>query len=330
MKTAFVIRIGALAIVWAIGYGQALAQELSFRARNTNLLNLYIPPHNRPVEVFFPISGMPVKPYIHLAYISVRRISTGNQTDMIHELQRKTQEAGGDAVIILNTVPYTEYINSFESVEAIHTNAMSGLVIIYPESLHVVPGRIKTWVISISDSTDRGWQVVAARSVDMTGNASEPTGQRQWYEWWYSRRLESFEEKTAYYTRDVYGRVRSVRNYAPPRRMTFAYEAPLANARLASRKLYQQGALFENHRIHYSEDKSRVAYVEIWRSYAPQKRYLEFTEFSADGRIKAFLYLLKEGNVSSQFLRVDFEEYSYEEWQAAIDEILATKVVTPR
>ncbi len=330
MRTVSIIRMAMLGIFWAAAWGYMSAQEVSSLARNTNnLLNLYVPPHNRPVEVFFPISGMPIKPYIHLAYISARQISTSNQTDMIQELQRKTQEAGGDAVIILNNTPQTVYMHTLESVETVHTNTLSGLAIIYPENLHFVPGRIKSWEISIPDSTGRAWQVVATRSLDMMGNAGAITGKRQWYEWWYRRFLESFLEESGYYKDDMYGRVRVIGSQATQRRMTFAYQTP-SSKRVVSRKLYQQGLLIENHRIHYSEDGLKVAYVEIWSPSNPKRRYWEFTELNADGRTKGFLYLLKENGKTSQFLRVDFVEYTYEEWEAAIEEILATKVVMPK
>ncbi|MBX2928655.1 MAG: hypothetical protein KF852_12545 [Saprospiraceae bacterium] len=306
------------------------AQDFTVRADHTTLLDVYVPPHQRPVEVFFPISGMPQRPYLHLAYLSARQGMIGNATDLVIDLQNKTQQVGGDAVIILNSAPRTEVVHAFESTETVDVNTMSGLAIIYPESLQFVPGRYKSWEISRPDSTDRAWQVVATQPFDFKGNSGKLTGQKAWFDWWHKRRIESFVGSRAFRKEDSYGRIRSINNPFQQRRMVFTYEMPGTSSRLKSTKIYQSGMLLETHHFHYTEDKKQVAYIEIAPANRPDQRFLEFTETDSEGRVKGFLYLLKQNGESTQYLRVDYVEYTYEEWEEIVAEILANHLVTPK
>lgn len=306
------------------------AQTLPIRAAQSTLLDVPTPAHDKAVEVFFPISGMPQRPYLHLAYLSARRGMTGNATDLVLDLQRQTQKVGGDAVIILNSAPRTEVIQSFEWVETVDVNTMSGLAIIYPENLQFVPGQVKAWQISVPDSSGRAWKVVTTRNFDIKGNSLDLSGEQKWFDWWYNRQIISFAGGGAYRREDSYGRIRSLNSPAQQRRMVFTYEAPGASARIKRKRIHQNGLLLETHDYHYTEDKKRVAHIEIAPSHLPNRRFLEFTETDAEGRVTGYLYLLKEGGQSVQYLRVDFVDYTFEEWEDMVEEIMETQLVLPK
>lgn len=306
------------------------AQNLPIRAAQSTLLDVPTPAHDRAVEVFFPISGMPQRPYLHLAYLSTRRGMSENSTDLVIDLQRQTQLVGGDAVIVLNSTTKTEVIQSFEWMETVDVNTMSGLAIIYPENLQFVPGQVKAWQISTPDTSSRSWQVAATRNFDMKGNSLDLTGEKKWFDWWYNRQIISFAGGGAYRREDSYGRIRSLNSPSQQRRMVFTYEGPGASARIVRRKIYENSLLLETHHFHFTEDKKQVAHIEIAPSNLPHRRFLEFTETDAEGRVTGYLYLVKEGGQSAQYLRVDFVNYTLEEWEEVVKRIMETQLVTPK
>ncbi len=306
------------------------AQNFSIRADQTTLLDIYTPPHDRPVEVFFPISSMPQKPYLHLAYLFAKRDMQGNSTNLVMDLKKQTQAVGGDAVIILDAQSKTEVVYSLESSWTVDVNMLSGLAIIYPESLHFVPGRTKSWEISMPDSTGRAWQVVASLPFDFAGNSGELTGQRKWFEWWHKRHIVSFVGTGAFRREDSYGRLRSLNNPSQRRRMVFSYETPSPQSRIKNIKIYDSDYLSETLHYFYTEDKKSVSHIEIMPANSTGRSFLEYAEYDSEGAVKGYLYLKKEQGKTEQFLRMDYVHYSPEEWDSKVKEIVAAKLVIPK
>jgi hypothetical protein len=314
--------------MFALGLGPGVlsAQQKPTPLQPTTMLDLPTPPHQREVDVFFVGETVPAKPYLHLDYLAARKKGHDKPGTLIERLKTQAQGIGADGIIVWPPELKVETVVSGDWMVNSEVMDMSALAIVYPESLQFMPGLLKVWNVYTVDSTGQRWVLAASQPFDFKGNPKPLSGSRIWYDWWYEKThhylLEAPETKVG----DAYGRLGSTLVRPERIRVRVMYETQYSK-QIKMLRLSSEGRLLITIAYQYEEDKKTIKSREIRFGKKVADSFWEYPEYDAAGQVKGYLILKKTPEKSEQFLRVEFEYYGEEEWQAARQDLLASKLI---
>ena len=307
------------------GIGQVHQYETT-ASDGTSLLDIPTPPHDRNVEVYFSGESRPAKNYLHLKYLSAKKKGHDELNQLVLELKKQARAAGADAIIVLETQKRVEQVISGETYYDVDVADMNAIAVIYPENLQYIPGAIKAWNIYVPDSSRQTWQLVSTQSFDFKGIPTTQTGKSHWLNWWRNASHEFLMETPRVLvrsTRDELNREKK-RILEDYRTVRIQYEKDARNIKLiktAKNEISDRTILY-----HYAENGKTVASREMYQEQLRDIRYLEYPEYDENGKIKAYLYLKKQGDKKEQFLRMEFEYYTEEDWNTHVKALVVAEL----
>lgn len=301
-----------------------VSQLRSQHAPNATLIDIPTMAHQRPVDVYFLGESKPAKPYLRLAYLSMEKGDAQNLTPTIEGLQGKAQQLGADAIIILGGTNRVRVVNTGEWVEEQVVSDLEALAVVYPENLPFVPGRIKAWHVLQRDSTGRRWEIMGSKLFTLKGQTSSTDGNIRWLDWWEKRSHPYIMEYPWYFTKDEYNRKSRI-DLPNDLRARVVYTSP--ESRLIKKlNLYSSGELIGSIDYNFEDKGRRIKSREIFTGADKTRSHLEYPEYDAEGNVTGYLIMLKEGEKTDQFLRIEFEYYNQEDWNAVVQKIIKSQI----
>jgi len=288
----------------------------------STLLDAPTPPHDRNVEVYFSGESRPAKSYLHLKYMSATKKGYDDLNQLVINLKKQAQTVGADAIIVLETQKRVDQVVSGEEFYNVEVASMDALAVIYPENLQYLPGQLKAMNFFMPDSTGKQWQPVAVQSFTFKGTPSAKTGKTHLIDWWRLNSHQYLLENPGpliRVTKDEYNREKK-RFLGGERTVRIHYEKE--TRKINKLVIFLGGIAFQTIIYHYTPDNKSVASREISLNQAPNIRHLEYPEFDENGKVKAYLYLKQEGEKKEQFLRVEYEYYTEEDWDAHVKNLI--------
>lgn len=301
-----------------------LASRLwSQSAPNATLIDIPTPAHQRPVEVYFLGESKPTKPYLRLAYIAMGKGDSQNLTPTIELLKQRAQLLGGDAIMIMGGTNKVRVVNIGEWVEEQVVSDLEALALVYPENLLFVPGCVKAWHVLKPDSTGMRWEIMGSKFFTLKGATAGASGDLVWLNWWEKISHSHLLETSWRYTSDEYGRKSSL---YPTRDQRIKIFYTTETGRIVKKlNLFTQGNFMGSISYIYEKDNKTIKSREIVEGTNKSQSYLEYPEYDAAGNITGYLILMKNGSKSEQFLRIEFEYYTPEEWDASVQKLLSAQ-----
>jgi len=291
---------------------------------NATLIDIPTSAHQRSVEVYFLGESKPAKPYLRLAYIAMGKGYSQNLTPTIESLKQRAQLLGADAIIILGGTNRVRVVNIGEWVEEQVVSDLEALAVVYPENLKYIPGCIKSRHILQQDSLGKRWEIMGSEFFTLKGSAAGSAGNLLWLNWWKKLSHARLLDTSWRYTTDEYGRKS---NLFPTRDQRIKIFYTSENSRIIKKlNLFTQGNFMASIAYTYEKDNQTIKYREIVEGTNKSRSYLEFPEYGAGGNISSYLILTKHGSATAQFLRVEYEYYTPEEWDAAVQKLVSAQI----
>ena len=276
--------------------------------------------HERPVEVYFLGESKPSRPYLRLAYIAMGKGDAQNLTHTIELLQQRAQLLGADAIMIMGGTNKVRLVNTGEWVEEQVVSDLEALALVYPENLQFVPGCVKAWHVLTPDSTGIRWEKKGSQFFTMKGKPDGTVGNIKWLDWWEKRSHSYIMELPWNFTKDEYGR--KSRIDLPDNLRARVVYTSVESRTIKKLNLFSSGEALGSITYTFEADGKSIKSREITPAVGNTPTYIEFPEYDATGNITGYLILSKKGSTTEQFLRIEFEYYSPQEWEAKVREIV--------
>ncbi len=294
-------------------------------ASGSSLLDVVMLPHERNVEVYFSGESRPAKSYLHLKYLTAKKEGHHETNQLVLDLKKQAQAIGADAIIVLRADKVLEQVFSGESYRGVEMAYMDAIAVVYPEHLQFVPGQVKKWTFYQMDSLAQRWQLMDSVNFDFRGKARHAL-KKTVPHWWYylsHQHLMEMPDLLARVARDELNRERK-RFFKDDRDVRIFYKGErsliVKELKTSVKGIGEYTILYE-----YNADGS-IASREIYRENWPMVRYYEYPELDEAGNIKAWLYLRKMTEKKEPYLRVAFEEYTEEDWNAHVKNLIAEEL----
>jgi hypothetical protein len=291
--------------------------------QDATLLEIPTPAHQRPVSVYFAGESKPPKPYLRLAYIAMGKGDAQNLTPTIELLKQRAQLLGADAIIILGGTNKVRVVNMGEWVEEQVISDLEALAVVYPENLQFVPGCVKAWHVLKPDSTGRSWERVGSQLFSPKGQPSGTEGNIKWLDWWEKRSHSYIMDSPWYFTKDEFGR--KSRIDLPNNQRARVIYTSTESRKIKKLNLFSSGELTGSITYTFEDKGNRIKSREIVMGIDKNRSHIEYPEYDAEGNITGYLIMLKNGEKTEQFLRIEFEFYSPEEWDAIAQEAIKSQ-----
>lgn len=291
--------------------------------QDATLLEIPTPAHQRPVSVYFAGESKPPKPYLRLAYIAMGKGDAQNLTPTIEMLQQRAQLLGADAIIILGGTNKVRVVNMGEWIEEQVISDLEALAVIYPENLQFVPGCVKAWHVLQPDSTGRRWERIGSQFFSPKGQPSGTEGNIKWLDWWEKRSHAYIMEFPWSFTKDEYGR--KLRIDLPNNQRARVIYTSEESRTIKKLNLFSAGEFTGSIAYAFEDKGKRIKSREIVTGTDKTRSHIEYPEYDAEGNISGYLIMLKNGEKTEQFLRIEFEFYSPEEWDAIIQKVVKSQ-----
>jgi len=288
----------------------------------STLLDVPTLPHDRNLEVYFSGESRPAKSYLHLKYLSASKKGYDDVNTLVLDLKNQAKAYGADAIIVLETQKKIEQFVSGEYFHNVDVASMDALAVIYPENLQYTPGQLKAMNFFLPDSTGQRWGLAAAQFFTFKGAPTTETGKTALISWWRFNSHQYLLENPNGVNRitiDAYNREKR-RYLGGDRSVRIYYEKETPKIK----KLVSFKGGIPQHTIlyHYIPGIERPNSREIYHNLTPETRFFEYPELDENGKVKAYLYLKQEGGKKAQFLRMEYEYYTEEDWNVHVKNLV--------
>lgn len=293
----------------------------------STLLELPTPAHQGDVAVYYAGETRPDRAYLPLAYLSARQIGHGNVTTLVYNLKKQARETGADGIIVWPPGVKSETHFYDEWVSTTSVSDMVALAFIFPENLKFIPGLVKSWNVYGTDVTGKRWEKIASQPFDFKGNPIPLEGSRNLFDWWYKKSNHFLLESPGIRNYDSRGRLRSRLFFPDQTKVRITYNPRRKDSIKAISLMKDDNIIHTTIEYQYEEDGKTIKSREIRFAATPATSYIEYPEYDEEGWIKGYLYVMKTEGYSEQCLRMEYEYYTEEEWEAAVEDIVRRKLV---
>ncbi len=321
------ISLTAIAVFFFSGIFEIQAQ-MPAQANESTLLDVPIPPHNRNVETYFSGESRPAKSYLHLKYLSAKKTGHDDLNQLVLDLKKQAQASGADAIIVLATQKTANEFFSDGNSGIVETATMDALAVVYPENLKFIPGSVKAWKVHLPGKDGQTWQLAATQEFNFMEQPASSTGTLKWIGWlkkWNHAYLLERPELVEKVVMGDFNREKK-RVLADNRSVRIFYKPNSTSKEIEKLKISTSNVNEQTVYYHYTDDGKKVASREMIFDYSPNVRYIEYPEFDENGNVKGYLYLMQEGEKKEQFLRLDFDFYTEEDWDAHVKELIVKEL----
>ncbi|MFM9947735.1 MAG: hypothetical protein ACKV1O_07345 [Saprospiraceae bacterium] len=323
MRTlTLVIWLNSLAV---FGISQK-AEYNTLAAPAVSLLDVPTLPHDRNIEVYFSGESRPAKNYLHLKYLTAQKKGHDDLNQLVLELKNQARKEGADAIMVLQTQKRVDQVVSGDVYYNVEVASMDALAVVYPENLQYYPGQLKAWKFFLPDSTGQRWQVAAVQSFNFKGQFAAQTGKKNLIDWYrFNSHQYLLETPGALIRITTDGFNRQRRRFLADNRSVRIYyekETPKIKKLVSFKEDIAQHSIL----YHYTTGIERATSREIYHNLTPNTRFFEYPEFDENGKVKAYLYLKQEGEKKAQFLRVEYENYTEEDWNAHVKALIVAEL----
>ncbi|MFM9947736.1 MAG: hypothetical protein ACKV1O_07350 [Saprospiraceae bacterium] len=317
----------AIAVLFFSGISEIQAQMPAQTGEST-LLDVPIPPHNRNVETYFSGESRPAKSYLHLKYLSAKKTGHDDLNQLVLDLKKQAQASGADAIIVLETQKTVNEFFSDGHSGIVETATMDALAVVYPENLKFIPGSVKAWKVHLPGKDGQTWQLAATQEFNFMEQPASSTGTLKWIGWlkkWNHAYLLERPELVEKVIMGDFNREKK-RVLVDNRTVRLYYKPNSTNKKIEKLKIATSNVNEQTVYYHYTPDGEKVASREMIFDYAPKTRYFEYPEFDENGNVKGYLYLKQEGEKKEQFLRLDYDFYTEEDWNAHVKALVVAEL----